>query len=168
MQTEKLTNGDIPKNFDFVLLVDEKGGNIGKVSSKEAVETANEKGLDLVLVQNKDVPVCKIINFEKEMYNQKKKNHVHKTKKVKEVRIRPQTCEHDLQTKIKQIEKFLTKGNPVKIALKFKQRQFNIKSLQKNMDEFIERISIPIKKEGNMKTSHSDVSLVIRGEKKEK
>jgi len=168
MQTNKLTNGDISKNFDFVLLVDEKGEKIGKISSEEALNMANDKELDLVLVQNKEVPVCKIINFEKEIYNKKKKNHAPKSKKVKEVRIRPQTGEHDLQTKIKQIEKFLTKGNPVKIALKFKQRQFNIPSLQKTMDEFVEKISIPIKKEGNMKTSHGDVSLIIRGEKKEK
>jgi len=163
MHSKKMTNGDIPKNFDFVMLIDENGVNNGKLPSAQALTIANEKELDLVVVGNGNVPVCKIVDFEKEQYKKKRKEHSnkHHTKKTKEIWIRPQTGEHDLITKAKQAEKFLNKGDNVKISLKFKTRQSDHLDLKNCIENFISKIKVESKKEGNVKLSSDSLSVVI-------
>lgn len=101
---------------------------------EQARETASEKGLDLVEVSpNSKPPVCKIMDFGKYKYQleisekQKKKNQSHVV--VKEIKIRPKIDTNDLNTKKRQIEKFLNHKNKVKITVMFRGREIVHKQL---------------------------------------
>lgn len=111
-------------------LITENGENIGVVSRSSALRMAEEAHLDLVLLteSGKDgLPVVKVMNFGKSLYEKKKnKNEAKKHQKViqvKEIKIRPKIGEHDYQTKIKQAVGFLRDGKRVKITLWFKGRE---------------------------------------------
>jgi len=104
------------------------------VPVEQARETASEKGLDLVEVSpNSKPPVCKIMDFGKYKYQleisekQKKKNQSHVV--VKEIKIRPKIDTNDLNTKKRQIEKFLNHKNKVKITVMFRGREIVHKQL---------------------------------------
>ncbi|MEE4312979.1 MAG: translation initiation factor IF-3 [Desulfofustis sp.] len=114
--------------YEKVRLIDEDGGQLGVVSANEARERAYEAGLDLVEVSpNADPPVCRIMNFDKFRYEQKKKQQEAKKKQTtvetKEIKFRPKTEEHDLNFKIKNIKKFLAQKNKVKITMRFRGRE---------------------------------------------
>lgn len=111
-----------------VRLIDENGGQVGIVDTKEALRMAKEKGLDLMEVAaNANPPVCKITDYGKFKYEKKKqeqkarKNQV--VVKVKEVQLRPNTDTHDLETKIRNTRGFLEEGDKVKITLMFRGRE---------------------------------------------
>jgi len=101
---------------------------LGIVTAAEAREKAYEEGLDLVEVSaNADPPVCRIMNYDKFRYEQKKKQQEAKKKQTivetKEIKFRPKTEEHDLSFKIKNIKKFLSQKNKVKITMRFRGRE---------------------------------------------
>lgn len=113
-----------------VQLITHEGVNVGVVSKHEALDLAQQVGLDLVQIapENKDgVPVVKIVNYGKIQYEKKKKQA--ETKKsqsviqVKEIKIRPSIAENDYQTKMKQMVQFLKEGKRVKVTLFFKGRE---------------------------------------------
>lgn len=111
-----------------VRLVDETGKQVGIKSTQEALQMANEKGLDLIEVAtNAQPPVAKIMNFNKWRYEEEKRQRERrkKTKAVetKEVRISVNIGRHDLETKAKQIDKFFKDGNIVSIRLTLKGRE---------------------------------------------
>ncbi|WZL82598.1 translation initiation factor IF-3 [Vallitaleaceae bacterium 9-2] len=111
-----------------VRLVGADGEQLGVVSVKEAQAMAREQGLDLVKVAPKaKPPVCKIIDFGKFRYEQTKREKEAKKKQniisVKEVRLSPNIEEHDINTKMKQANKFLTKGDKVKVSVRFRGRE---------------------------------------------
>ena len=111
-----------------VRLVGADGEQLGVVSVKEAQAMAREQGLDLVKVAPKaNPPVCKIIDFGKFRYEQTKREKEAKKKQniisVKEVRLSPNIEEHDINTKMKQANKFLTKGDKVKVSVRFRGRE---------------------------------------------
>ena len=111
-----------------VRLVGADGEQLGVVSVKEAQSMAREQGLDLVKVAPKaNPPVCKIIDFGKFRYEQTKREKEAKKKQniisVKEVRLSPNIEEHDINTKMKQANKFLTKGDKVKVSVRFRGRE---------------------------------------------
>ncbi|MBR1626520.1 MAG: translation initiation factor IF-3 [Bacteroidales bacterium] len=96
-------------------------------SIKEALALANEMGLDLVEISpNVNPPVCKVMNYQKFLYEQKKKEKEKKAKSVKmsvkEIRLGPQTDDHDFDFKLKHAIRFLTEGNKVKVDVFFKGR----------------------------------------------
>lgn len=98
------------------------------MSSDDARERAYEEGLDLVMVSaNADPPVCRVMNYDKYRYEQKKKLQEAKKKQTvvetKEIKFRPKTEEHDLNFKIKNIKKFLGQKNKVKITMRFRGRE---------------------------------------------
>ena len=104
------------------------GEQIGVVSTKEALQKAEGFGLDLVEVApNSKPPVCRIMDFGKYKYEQSKKEKISKKKQhvitVKEIRLRPRTDEHDLETKLRHSRKFLEQRNKVKITILFKGRE---------------------------------------------
>ena len=108
-----------------VRLVDADGEMVGVVSTKEAIEMAGE---DLVEVSpNADPPVCKILDYGKFKYEaQKKANEARKKQKVievKEIKMRPGIDEHDYQTKMKAVRKFLDNGDKVKMTIRFRGRE---------------------------------------------
>ena len=107
---------------------------MGIVSSREALEIAREKELDLVeIAASAKPPVCKIMDFGKYQYEQTKKAKQAKKKQhtvtVKEMRFRPKTEEHDYEFKLKHIKSFLGQGNKVKVFVQFKGRELAHKEL---------------------------------------
>jgi len=109
-----------------VRVVTEKGELIGVMSSREAVSKAKSIGLDLVEIASKaDPPVCKVCDYGKYKYEQSKlkKSKPKTTTKMKEVKFRVCTEDHDYNLKCSRIEKFLEEGNKVKVQLQFRGRE---------------------------------------------
>lgn len=111
-----------------VRVVAEDGSNLGILATDEALRRAQEVGLDLVEVNPKAAPpVCKILDFGKFKYEEKKKQREAKRKQtvveVKEVKIRPKTDDHDLMVKVRAARKFLESGNKVKVTCRFRGRE---------------------------------------------
>jgi translation initiation factor IF-3 len=109
-------------------LIGADGGQLGIMSSEQAQSHADELGLDLVEISGTATPpVCRIMNYDKFRYEQRKKQAEAKKKQtvveVKEIKFRPKTEEHDLNFKIKNIKKFLANKNKVKITLRFRGRE---------------------------------------------
>lgn len=110
------------------------GDNVetGVYSTKQALEMAEEKGLDLVEISPKaEPPVCKIMDYKKFLYEQKKRDKALKAKAtkviVKEIRFGPQTDDHDYDFKKKHAEKFLKEGAKLKAYVFFKGRSIVFK-----------------------------------------
>ncbi len=119
-------NGDI--KIPNVRLIDENGGQVGVVSTKEALERAFEVGLDLVEVAGTaDPPVCKILDIGKLKYReQKKKNEARKKQKIieiKEIKLRPNIDSHDYDVKMRNARRFIGDGDKVKVTLRFRGRE---------------------------------------------
>lgn len=111
-----------------VRLIGETGEQIGIVSLEEALDSARNAGLDLVEVaSNARPPVCKIMDYGKLKYDQKKKEQESKKKqhviRIKEVRFRPRISDHDFGIKIDRARKFLSEGSKVKITLMYRGRE---------------------------------------------
>ncbi len=109
-------------------LVGEDGEMMGVVTTREALRTAEEAGLDLVEISpNADPPVCKILDYGKYKYEQQKKaaeaRKKQKTVDVKEIQIRPMIEDHDYQVKLRAAKRFLEEGDKVKVTLKFRGRE---------------------------------------------
>ena len=105
---------------------------VGVYSVQEALKMAQEQQLDLVEISpNADPPVCKIIDYNKFLYEKKKKEKEMKAKskasEVKEIRFTPNTDDHDFDFKAKHAEKFLKEGNKVKAYVQFKGRAIQFK-----------------------------------------
>ena len=113
-----------------VRVIDQDGENLGVMYTREAMEQAREVGLDLVEVSpNADPPVAKFLDVGKFKYEaQKKANQARKTQKtqeIKEIKMRPNIDDHDYDTKMKAIHKFLGEGDKVKITLRFRGRELS-------------------------------------------
>ena len=111
-----------------VRLIDEEGNQVGIVPTQQALQMARDKGLDLMEISpTAQPPVCKIADYGKFKYEKKKKEHAAKKKqtviKVKEVQLRPNTDEHDLDYKFKNIRQFLIDGDKAKISIMFRGRE---------------------------------------------
>lgn len=130
-----------------VQLIDEEGKKLGIMPTKEALVIAEEKNLDLVMVSNNtDAPVCKIMNYGKYKFEQSKKEKEsrkkQKTVELKEVRITPGIEEHDFNFKAKNARKFIEGGSKVKITVKFRGRELNYTKLgEATLNKFIEELS---------------------------
>ncbi|WP_073975348.1 translation initiation factor IF-3 [Erythrobacter donghaensis] len=115
-------------NVPKVRVIDDEGENLGVMYTREAIEQANEKGLNLVEVSpNADPPVCKFLDVGKYRYEaQKKANLARKTQKtqdIKEVKMRPNIDTHDYDVKMRNVSKFIEHGDKVKITLRFRGRE---------------------------------------------
>ncbi|MFU7529481.1 translation initiation factor IF-3 [Qipengyuania sp. ASV99] len=111
-----------------VRVIDDEGENLGVMFTREAMEQANEKGLNLVEVSpNADPPVCKFLDVGKYRFEaQKKANLARKTQKtqdIKEVKMRPNIDTHDYDVKMRNVTKFIGNGDKVKITLRFRGRE---------------------------------------------
>ncbi len=111
-----------------VQVITADGQNLGTLPTHEAINIAKQKGLDLIEISpNTNPPVCKIIDIGKYKYDlQKKANKAKKKQKVvnlKEIKLRPVTEIHDYNFKIKNAQKFLSKGDKVKFTVQFKGRE---------------------------------------------
>ena len=111
-----------------VQVISSDGNNLGTYSTQEAINMAKQEGLDLIEISaNANPPVCKIIDIGKYKYEQQKKAHKAKKKQkvmnLKEIKLRPVTEIHDYNFKIKNAQKFLTKGDKVKFTVQFRGRE---------------------------------------------
>ena len=130
-----------------VRLIGADGEMIGVVSSKEAQKLAREAELDLVKISpNAKPPVCKIIDYGKYKYEMARKEKEAKKKQkvieIKEVRLSPNIEENDLKTKANNARKFITKGDRVKVTLRFRGREMaHIQSSKHVLDDFAQLLS---------------------------
>ena len=113
---------------DKVRVIDENGENLGVMYTKEAMEQANEIGLNLVEISpNSDPPVAKFLDVGKHRYEaQKKANAARKTQKtqeIKEIKMRPNIDVHDYDVKMSSVRKFIEEGDKVKMTLRFRGRE---------------------------------------------
>ncbi len=109
-----------------VRVISNDGSQLGIISTDEALGIAREAGLDLVEVApNEKPPVCRVMDYGKYKYQQRKKHHngkVHHTK-IKEIRLRPKTGAHDIGFKVKQAKTFLESRDKVQISVVFRGRE---------------------------------------------
>ncbi len=113
--------------------------------TSEALRRAEEEGLDLVeIAPNADPPVCRIMDYGKYKYQQQKKEHEAKKKQtfiqLKEVKVRPKIKDHDLETKVRHIRRFLQGGNKAKITVIFRWRELSHPEMGKEVLERIQRM----------------------------
>jgi translation initiation factor IF-3 len=111
-----------------VRLIGADGEQAGVLPTDEALRMAQELGLDLVEVApNAKPPVCKIMDFGKYKYEQQKKLQAARKKQsvvqIKEIKVRPKTDEHDFNTKLKHVRRFLEAGDRVKVTVFFRGRE---------------------------------------------
>jgi translation initiation factor IF-3 len=121
-----------------VRVIDPEGKQLGILSLVEALRAAANFDLDLVEVSPKsEPPVCRIMDYGKFKYQQSKKAHDAKKRQtivhLKEVKMRPKTEEHDLQFKLRHIERFLKEGNKTKVTIVFRGRELAHPDLGKNL-----------------------------------
>ena len=121
-----------------VQVIGDNGEKLGMLPISRALEIAEEKKMDLVLVSpNAQVPVCKIMNYGKYKFEQAKKEKEAKKKQkvleTKELRITPNIEEHDFGFKSKNARKFIEDGNKVKITVRFRGRELNNVKMGENV-----------------------------------
>lgn len=129
-----------------VRLIGEDGAQMGVMSIKEAMRLAREADLDLVkIAPNAKPPVCKIVDYGKFRYEQMRREKEAKKKQkvteVKEIRLSPNIDMNDLNTKANMAKKFLTKGDKVKVSLRFRGREMAHVNVGKQiLDSFYEKL----------------------------
>ena len=130
-----------------VRLIGENGEQLGIMSAKEAMKLAEEAELDLVkIAPTAKPPVCKIVDYGKFKYEQIRKEKEAKKKQkvieIKEIRLSPNIDTNDLNTKVNAARKFLSKGDKVKITLRFRGREMaHMNSSKHILDDFAESLS---------------------------
>ena len=153
-----------------VRLIDERGNQAGVVSIKDALNNAEEAGLDLVENSpNVDPPVCKILDFGKYRYEQQKEKKLNKKKqhtiRLKEIRIRPNTGDHDLLTKLNKGQKFIAAGAKLKVTVMFRGREMSRQEagmdLLKRVTDILEDVA-KIDKEASMEGRRMSIILSPR------
>ena len=135
-----------------VQVISSDGENLGVLNTTQAISMAKNEGLDLIEISpNAKPPVCKIMDMGKYKYDaQKKANKAKKKQKkveLKEIKLRPVTEIHDYSFKIKNAQKFLSKGDKVKFTIKFKGRELQHSNLG---HELMDKIKTDIEKLGKV------------------
>ncbi|MGN0423735.1 MAG: translation initiation factor IF-3 [Acetatifactor sp.] len=130
-----------------IRLIGENGEQLGIMSAREALKIAEEAELDLVkIAPTAKPPVCKIVDYSKYKYEQlrreKEAKKKQKTVEIKEIRLTPNIDTNDLNTKMNSARKFITKGDRVKVTLRFRGREMAHMSASKHiLDDFAENLS---------------------------
>ncbi len=110
-----------------ILVIDADGEKQGPITPEQGMEMAARAGLDLVEVNNGDIPVCKLMDWGKHKYQQQKKKAEAKKKQkiveIKEIKMRPNIDQHDYEVKTKAMRRFFEGGDKVKVTLRFRGRE---------------------------------------------
>ena len=155
-------------NSPEVQVIASSGENLGIINTNKAIVMAKEEGLDLIeIAPNAKPPVCKIIDMGKYKYDaQKKANKAKKKQKkieLKEIKLRPVTETHDYNFKLKNAQKFLSKGDKVKFTIRFKGRELQHSNLGNDlMNKIQEDIKLVGKVEMNPKFDGKQMIMVIQ------
>ena len=147
-----------------VRVVSESGEQLGIMSAREAMKLAQEAELDLVkIAPTAKPPVCKIIDYGKYRYEQaRKEKEAQKTVEVKEVRLSPNIDTNDLNTKMNNARKFISKGNKVKVTLRFRGREMAHMQQSKHiLDDFAEKMKDVAVIEKPAKLEGRSLSMVL-------
>jgi len=151
-----------------VRLIDEAGNQTGVVSLSKALQTAQEKGLDLIQVSDKAIPpVCRLMEYGKFLYWQEKKAKEitkHKTSETKIIQLTFNISPHDLETKASRSKKFLEKGDRIIVVLILRGREKALAEFAKGkISQFLEILNkeIPVKIERELKRDPRGFSMVI-------
>lgn len=166
MQRKPLVNNRIRARE--VRLIDETGKQLGVLVLEKALQIARERGFDLIQVTEKvEPPVCKLMDYGKYLYRQQKKeksaNH-HKGGELKGIRLTFRISEHDLETRANQAEKFLKKGDKVRIEMRLRGREKALQGFaREKIKKFLEILekSIPIKIERELKKQPRGLTMII-------
>jgi translation initiation factor IF-3 len=130
-----------------VRVIGEDGEQLGIMSAKEALKLAEEAGVDLVkIAPTAKPPVCKIVDYGKFKYEQTRKEKEakkkQKTVEIKEIRLSPNIDTNDLNTKINAAKKFISKGDRVKVTLRFRGREMAHMNTSKHiLDDFAQALA---------------------------
>lgn len=151
-----------------IRLIDETGKQLGVLPIEKALEMAKEKNSDLIQVTEKvEPPVCKIMDHGKYLYHLKKKEtktkHSH-VGELKGIRLTFAISEHDLKTRVTQAEKFLKKGDKIRIELVLRGREKAHQDFARDkIKKFIEllRQTMPIKIERELKKEFRGLTMII-------
>ena len=155
-------------NSPEVQVIGSTGENLGIINTNKAISMAKEEGLDLIeIAPNAKPPVCKIIDMGKYKYDaQKKANKAKKKQKkieLKEIKLRPVTETHDYNFKLKNAQKFLSKGDKVKFTIRFKGRELQHSNLGYDlMNKIQEDIKLVGKVEMDPKFDGKQMIMVIQ------
>lgn len=150
-----------------VRVISEAGEQLGIMSAREAMKLAEEAQLDLVKIAPKaQPPVCKIIDYGKYKYElarkEKEARKKQKTVEVKEVRLSPNIDTNDLNTKVNNAKKFLTKGNKVKVTLRFRGREMaHVQQSRHILDDVAEMLADVAVVEKPAKLEGRNMSMVL-------
>lgn len=150
-----------------VRLVSEDGEQLGIMSSKDALKMAMDAELDLVkIAPMAKPPVCKIIDYGKYKYEQTRKDKEakkkQKTVELKEVRLSPNIDTNDLNTKVNNAKKFITKGNKVKVTLRFRGREMaHVHQSKHILDDFAALLEDVASVEKPAKLEGRNMSMVL-------
>lgn len=164
-------NHEIRANEVRVIGEDKK--QIGIMTLREALELAQEKGLDLVEIAPKaNPPVVRIMDYGKFLYEEHKKQQEAKKRqkqiKVKELQVRPKIDDHDLDVKVKKMREFLEDGNKVKVRLRLRGREMGKPELVRNVvNKIMERLEDIAQIESPMKVE-GRIGIMLLGPKKVK
>ena len=150
-----------------VRVIGENGEQIGIMSPREAMKIAQEAELDLVKVAPKaQPPVCKIIDYGKYKYElarkEKEARKKQKTVEIKEVRLSPNIDTNDLNTKVNNAKKFISKGNKVKVTLRFRGREMaHVQQSRHILDDFAKMLEDTAVVEKAPKLEGRNMSMVL-------
>ncbi len=150
-----------------VRVIGEDGEQLGIMSAKEAMKIAQDAELDLVKIAPKaQPPVCKIIDYGKYKYELARKEKEAKKKQkiieIKEVRLSPNIDVNDLNTKVNNAKKFITKGNKVKVTLRFRGREMaHVQQSKHILDDFAAMLEDVAAVEKPAKLEGRNMSMVL-------
>ncbi len=151
-----------------IRVIDDRGSQLGIMAPFEALQIARERAADLVEVAPlANPPVCRIMDFGKFQYQQSKQDRLSKAKQkkieIKGIRIGIRTDEHDLDFKKTQTEKFLKKGDKVKIEITLRGREKARKDLARNsLNLFLKSITVPRAIEQEIKSFPGGLNVIIK------
>ncbi len=154
-----------------VRLIGQDGEQLGIMSTREAMKLAQEAELDLVkIAPGANPPVCKIIDYGKYRYElirkEKEAKKKQKTVEIKEIRLSPNIESNDLNTKINAAKKFISKGNKVKITLRFRGREMaHMHSSKHILDDFAQELAEIATVEKAPKLEGRSMSIVLTEKK---
>lgn len=161
----KLLNRSITANQ--VMLIDETGSNIGTLTLQQALQMAEDRGFDLVQMNQQPVPVCKLMDFKKSEYEKKKKEKEHRVKavKVKEVYVNLNTGAHDMEIKADHISKFIADKMKVKVSVRLKGRRGDSNTTaeiaKEMLNTLLKMVEGSYKQDGTANKSNYEYSVMI-------
>ncbi len=170
------------KNNDYIIndqiresevrVISEEGEMLGVMPTAEAMRRADDAGLDLIMISpNANPPVCRIEDFGKFRYEQLRKEKENKKKQkvteVKEIRFSPNIDTNDFNTKMNAARKFLTKGEKVKVTVRFRGREMahGIPTAKKLLEDFADGLSDVASLEKEAKVEGRSIAMVLAEKK---